>query len=334
MNQTFVCCTSYHLYISILESFKYREQGNKCFLIFITDKIKNAEDLIPVLERLKVFDLILPIKSYAITDNMLKRMGLFNFIFRRSAALVTVFEKHNPILIDYFSALNQTEFNLFMTNRSRAYFIIKYPKAFMRIHEDGLASYSKQISSVKVFIRKYVLRFPILKGYDDQVKEFWVQYPEKVEDKILRTKMKRLDLEGIEDSLNEDEKESVIKAFLSETRFLDFKNRALIITQPFSEIGMMTESEKINIYKAFIAQARKENLHVFLKAHPSERTDYHHVFGDEVSILPGIFPLEIFNLSSKFHFQTAYTVHSSSLVNLKYVDNKVFSNTQDLNPYH
>jgi len=326
MNQTFVCCTTYHLYISILEAFKHKKQGDQSLLVFILDKIKDADEIIPILEKIDAFEIIVPIKAYAITDKMKKKMGLFHFLFRRSKALVKLFEEGNHGLVEHFEFLNNSEFNLFNTNRSRAYFVIKYPKAYMRMHEDGLAAYMKQISSLRIFLRKYILRFPILKGYDDQVKEFWVQQPNKMKDKILKPKLKKLDLQQLEDGISKVQKTLIINSFLGESPFLISDNRALIITQPFSEIGMMTEQEKINIYKDFIANAKSEGLSVFLKAHPGELTNYSEVFGNDVVILPKIFPLEILNLSSDFNFKKAYTVHSSALGNLKYVDDKIFSN--------
>ena len=73
MNQTFVCCTTYHLYISILEAFKHKKQGDQSLLVFILDKIKDADEIIPILEKIDAFEIIVPIKAYAITDKMKKK---------------------------------------------------------------------------------------------------------------------------------------------------------------------------------------------------------------------------------------------------------------------
>lgn len=324
MNQTFVCCSTYHIYLAILEAYKYKKMGYESKLVFITDKIVEGEKLIHKLEKIDAFKTVIPIKGYSILKDLKKRVGIFNYIFNRASALKEVMEAENPQLLEYEEFFSNSELNLFEINRTRAYFIIKYPNNFMRMHEDGLSAYHKKLSYTRIFNRKYITRYPLLKGHDKQVKEFLVQFPEKIYDKVLKDKVRKLDVNLLENGLTEQEKIKIVSIFLDDYPIVDFEKRALIITQPLSELDFMSESEKINLYKDMITDAINDNCKVYIKTHPRERTDYKLVFGDSVIVMPKLFPLEVFNLSKAFNFEKGYTYHSSALGNLKYINKKIF----------
>jgi len=324
MNQVYVCCSTFHIYISILEAYKYKKMGHESILIFIIDKINDAENLIPVLKNIEVFDDIVPIKGYSITDRMKKKIGFFNYMFNRAQSLVNLFEEENPELVKYKDFIEHSELNLFEVNRTRAYFIIKYPKIFMRMHEDGYGAYSQKLSPIRIFNRKYITRFPLLKGHDEEVKEFKVQHPEKIFDKALKSKAKKMDLDALQDALSKEEKNKIVSSFLGENTIEESHNRALIVTQPLSEIGKMSEQKKVDIYSSMVEDAKTSGFNVYLKMHPRELTDYKSIFGNTIKMIPKLFPLEIFNLSSDFSFKKGYTISSTALGNLKYVEKKFF----------
>ena len=255
-------------------------------------------------------------------------------MINRAKALVKLMESENPQLLENEEFFRNSEFNLFEINRTRAYFIIKYPNNLMRMHEDGLSAYSRKLSYSRIFNRKYITRYPLLKGHDKQVKEFLVQYPEKIYDKVLKDKVKKLDINDLEKGLTETEKINIVSAFLDDYPILNSEKRALIITQPLSELNLMTESTKVNMYKDMVKDAIKHNYKVYIKMHPREQTDYKLLFEDSVIIMPKLFPLEVFNLSKAFNFEKGYTYHSSALGNLKYINEKVFYNKDGDDAYN
>ncbi|WP_299123939.1 glycosyltransferase family 52 [uncultured Winogradskyella sp.] len=328
MNQTFVCCTTYHIYLSILEAYKYKKLGYKSRLVFITDKIEDGEQLLPKLNKIDAFEAVVPIKAYSIIVDLKNKIGFFDYVFNRAKALKMRIEANNPQLLANKDFFLNSELNLFEINRSRAYFIIKYPDNFMRMHEDGLSAYERKLSKTRIFNRKYITRFPLLKGHDEQVKEFLVQYPEKVFDEVLKDKVKKLDIEALENGLTKTEKLNVVNAFLDHNLNLVNEKKALIITQPLSEMDLMSENKKIDIYKSMVEDANKQDYKVYLKTHPREKTDYYKIFGDSLILMPRLFPLEIFNLSEDFNFEIGYTYHSSALGHLKYCNQKVFYHEQ------
>lgn len=54
--------------------------------------------------------------------------------------------------------------------------------------EEGLGTYLHRMPKSRYLKRKYLIKFPILMGYDKQVKEILVQHPENMKDQFLRNK--------------------------------------------------------------------------------------------------------------------------------------------------
>lgn len=91
------------------------------------------------------------------------------------------------------------------------------------------------------------------------------------------------------------------------------ENKILLLTQPFSEDTLMTEEEKIKIYRD-IQESRKGNTFI-IKSHPREQTDYKKYF-PEVYIMPKDFPAELF-LFVDAKLKEVITVFSTAALNLK-----------------
>lgn len=72
------------------------------------------------------------------------------------------------------------------------------------------------------------------------------------------------------------------------------KNKEYILyTQPLSEDNIITELEKIEIYRKVISNYKKETL--IIKKHPREKTDYTKIFKN-IEVLDGYFPSEFIKL--------------------------------------
>jgi hypothetical protein len=81
----------------------------------------------------------------------------------------------------------------------------------------------------------------------------------------------------------------------------------VILTQPFSEEGIMTETRKIAMYRFILSQI---GTNVLIKPHPKEITNYKAHFSD-IRILNSKIPFELFALNNIF-FNRYITVTSSS----------------------
>ncbi|MBN1182304.1 MAG: hypothetical protein JXB49_08460 [Bacteroidales bacterium] len=86
----------------------------------------------------------------------------------------------------------------------------------------------------------------------------------------------------------------------------------LIITQPLSEDGIMSEDEKIKLFADIVSN--KDNNKIFIKPHPREITDYSKKFAN-IILLPKLFPLELLLNNNEIKIDKAFTYYSSSIVN-------------------
>ena len=86
----------------------------------------------------------------------------------------------------------------------------------------------------------------------------------------------------------------------------------VILTQPFSEDRVLTEEEKVEMYREQISSIDKSEI--VIKPHPRETTDYNLYFPDTFVFNKKI-PMELLNLLG-IHFSVAYTVSSTSAFNI------------------
>ena len=321
MNQTFVCCSTYHVYVSILEAYKFRKLGQESVLIFFNDVISGIDGFLQSVESIGVFKKIIVVQGYTIMRNMKKEHGWWKYITGRSEIIVDRYERNNPELLDYEKFITESEINLFQLNRTRAYFLIKYPNNFFRMYEDGYGVYQQKLPALRRFNRKYITKLPLLKGHDPQIKEVWVSFPEKVTDKILIPKLKKLEIDVLETALTDAEKAHIVQCMIGNIT-LRAEQSTVIITQPLSEDDYCSEEIKIELYRKLVDQELEDGNTVYIKTHPRERTVYPFA-GDKVVFLPKYFPLEVFNLAESLKIDKAVSFFSTALFNLKHVENKV-----------
>jgi uncharacterized protein YjhX (UPF0386 family) len=196
--------------------------------------------------------------------------------------------------------------------------------------EEGLGTYLHRMPKSRYLKRKYLIKFPILMGYDKQVKEILVQHPENMKDQFLRNKSVKMDLNLLQQNLSEIEKKQLINCFLGDEITFSQEKKMILITQPLSEDGHLTENVKIKLYKKVVEKAISEGYKVYIKQHPRETTDYTKLLSD-VSFIPKLFPIELLNLSKDFSFDLGFTFYSSSLENLQNIKKKVVLGMENLN---
>jgi hypothetical protein len=325
MNQVYCGCGVYHVYIAILKAYEDKRDGRKSILIVINDRTANIETLLPNLRALGVFEAVVSVASYSIFKGLKKKIGLKQYIFNRAASIVTAFEKKNPHILAYDDFIKKAEINLFHIVRTRAYFLIKYPKNTFRMMEEGTGTYVETMPFSRYIKRKYFMNYPLLMGYDKQVKEVVVQFPNQMKSKTLRTKAVALPLNDLENALTSVECKNLVSCFQGNTINLYTENKkAIILTQPLIAAGFQVSQDKmIAIYKDFVAEAKAAGVsEVYIKEHPREDLDYSKFISD-VLFIPKLMPIEILNLDSKILFDYAYTICSGSIDNLINVKNKV-----------
>jgi uncharacterized protein YjhX (UPF0386 family) len=118
--------------------------------------------------------------------------------------------------------------------------------------EEGLGTYLHRMPKSRYLKRKYLIKFPILMGYDKQVKEILVQHPENMKDQFLRNKSVKMDLNLLQQNLSEIEKKQLINCFLGDEITFSQEKKMILITQPLSEDGHLTENVKIKLYKKVV----------------------------------------------------------------------------------
>ena len=150
-------------------------------------------------------------------------------------------------------------------------------------------------------------------GFSDKIIGIYMNGIFKIPDKI-QNKVIYLDIKGLFNKLSIEKKEKLFNIFNLELEVLNkMENKILLLTQPFSEDTLMTEEEKIKIYRD-IQESRKGNTFI-IKSHPREQTDYKKYF-PEVYIMPKDFPAELF-LFVDAKLKEVITVFSTAALNLK-----------------
>ena len=324
MNQTYVGCSMYHVYLSILLAYKNKREGDKSLLVIIEDRTLGITDYVEPIKSLGVFEDVVCIKGYTPIRKLKKEASKFNSIFKRASTLKSIFEDMNPRLSQYDSFISDSEINLYHIVNSRAYFLIKYPKNNFRMIEEGTGTYKHKMPVSRKLKRK-LMSYPLLMGYDKQVKEVLVQKPQEMEDALLRDKSIKLNLEKLQSDLSEIDKRSIITCFnLLDLDVYSDSKKAIILTQPLIGAGFkVTEDEIIAIYKEMIDNAKSRQMVVYLKMHPREDIDYVKAYKkDQVKVIPKLIPIEVLNLDSKIFFDEAHTICSGSIDNLLHVKHK------------
>ena len=176
--------------------------------------------------------------------------------------------------------------------------------------------------SLSGWIKSKLLGYPKKHGRDSFIKEILVQQPQRVPVNISH-KAKRIDYGDLVQSLTAVEKQKLVEVFMKEAVSLEgVFPRLLLLTQPLSEDGFISEEYKIALYERIISEYG-EGFKIYLKPHPRELTDYLTCF-ENIELIPGSFPIELLNVNDSLHFDRGVTIFSTSLNNFKWVDEKVF----------
>lgn len=194
-------------------------------------------------------------------------------------------------------------------------FIYRKSKVVILVEEGAnLYAYPKP-NKLNLLIKNVFYNVSIDFYKDDKLRKILVQFPDRYPDHLTK-KTEKFDLLGNMKCINGRTKELIIDVFLekhsaSELKQINSNKKLIIVTQPLSEDGFITEKEKISLYKEII-ENHKDNYQIFLKKHPRERTTYRF---DNVTELSGSFPSEIF-LMLEMKFNKAVGICTSAILTI------------------
>lgn len=192
------------------------------------------------------------------------------------------------------------------------YFIEKKCDVFLCEH--GLINYQFEFKSKIDKIKKYIFGMEKPYGRCEYVKKIYLTGLAPLPQDIAH-KVEIIDLKKIWKTMKEKQQEEIldILSFDFDIR-KKLKDRDMILfTQPLSENGIITESEKIEIYSKIIKKYPKDRL--IIKTHPREKTDYKNIFQENL-VLDNPFPFEILNLL-EVKFNRAITLFSTAALSLE-----------------
>jgi len=132
--------------------------------------------------------------------------------------------------------------------------------------------------------------------------------------KNIQKKVEVVDLKQLWSRKTKDEQKKIICYFGLNDELLDIlkTKNIVLLTQPISEDGLVTESEKIDIYRSIIAKYDEEDI--VIKPHPREKTDYSKYLKD-ILVFDSPVPFELFGFMG-LKIEKVITLFSTAALNL------------------
>ncbi|MED5073453.1 polysialyltransferase family glycosyltransferase [Anoxybacillus geothermalis] len=283
----FVCRSYYHIYCAVKCSDKFSQTTILC-IDYQLDKKKlqrMKERIEKIFSNIKV---IISTKSYKDVKSKLNN-------------------DYDEIYLFHWVVYKMPEMYIYMRFKNSIFYMI----------EDGVNHYGgiqKSIINKKIYL-KYLINYLLIRRKDlvlkDNVKNIYVtyldKYPEYMKEKLVL----------LETIFNKDINEELLDIFEINIPRIDNAKIAIVLTQPLSEDGFISESKKIEIYMETVNELVKKGYLVFFKSHPREKTKYS--FSTDVVVLDKDFPAEILNFTGiKFNIAVAVSSGSLETINADY----------------
>lgn len=174
-------------------------------------------------------------------------------------------------------------------------YFLRYP---FYLIEDGLGNYEH----VEVYRKQYEERYFLNKvlgrkkrlGLENNVKKIYLTGMKEVDARI-KDKVEIINLKELWLLKTEEEKKQILDILgIDHETLRRIKNcKNVVLTQPLSEDLVLTEEEKIEIYKKILNGYLESEL--LIKPHPREKTDYSKIFS-QATVLKSNFPFEIISI--------------------------------------
>lgn len=199
--------------------------------------------------------------------------------------------------------------------------------------EDGTINYNEKILSEeknkklkKIKINHFMKKVIVEKikkeyrrfGLSEKIQEIYLTGLLPIPD-LIKNKVKIINISDEWEKLSKKDKEEILGVFkISSKSFENLKvekNKVLLLTQPLSEDKIITEKEKIDIYREILLKENGKNI--YIKTHPREKTNYKEVFKEfNINIIENSFPIEICLLLD-IKFEKVITLFSTGALSFK-----------------
>ncbi|MEG1475445.1 MAG: glycosyltransferase family 52 [Longicatena sp.] len=256
-----------------------------------------------------------------------------NVIFNESKYGNCIRIKNHSGLIGKFFSFFSFYYSVFFNKKIRSLFCDSYDfygqdhlffsRPFLKdftLIEDGVANYlvTKRKWYTRAILGKNIF------GTSPKVKSIYLSGMLDSVPKNIQRKIIYFDLKAAWDILAKEGKENINDLFLYNNKKIHAPHvDIMLLTQPLSEDGVITEDRKIHIYAEIIASLKGKNI--VLRKHPRERTDYKRIF-PSIIINESKCPIElaVLNFSS---IDTVITLYSGGIFSIP-CNKKIFKGTE------
>lgn len=312
----YVCVTLYHVYIALLKIFSYKENKKAIVILLNANNEHVYNQFVYIYNQLLKLGFNCAIRLRTKRNEFLGRENKFN-----RQQLTFVEKQMEEIHAKHFTLYNFAWNNSYVY--STASMLYKKCKDAVFIEESTLIAKVPIEKKWKTLLHKYIYG-GVNYIKDDKLKEILVQKPELFPQE-WQSKIRPLQISSMIGLLTEEDKLDILRIMSKHGErlqgMLGETGLGIIYSNPFSEDGLISESEKINnLIK--ICNLYKKYGRVILKLHPRDTSVY--PVGEEITVLPGSFPSELLSLlGCKFKYAVAV---SSSAVDTTNADYKINMN--------
>ncbi len=199
--------------------------------------------------------------------------------------------------------------------------------------EEGILNYNDNIlkNEFEKKIEKVRIFHNIKKSIIEKIKKDYKRFglSEKIEKiyltgllpipNLIKDKVEIININELWSNLSQEAKKEILEVFnMDIKKFQILKEddrKILLLTQPLSEDKIITEEEKIKIYREIIE--KQNGRKIYIKAHPREKTNYKEVFKNfNIEVIENTFPIELFLLLN-IKFDKVITLFSTGALNFK-----------------
>ncbi|WP_373076932.1 glycosyltransferase family 52 [Fusobacterium mortiferum] len=292
--------------------------------------IKNSKDIIHLF--------ILPEHLYNVGRNLSKRYNVIYFEKDPGLKKIIKHIKYYLKIKKIIKKLKCEKNNIYYGSHFFNYLFLKNNLVYKL--EDGFGSYIEvENKSIKAKIKELIDQLLFLSiFYQKKVNK--IDLSDKLANKIyvtemskniifnkkIKNKIEKINLKELWNQKNKQEKNEILSIFNFDKKLVEkFKLRnVILLTQPLSEDGIITEQEKINIYSKILKNYSPNKM--IIKVHPREKTSYN-LFFPEVEVIKQDFPIELLELLN-IKINIVITLFSSGIFNFSDNVEKKFYGTK------
>ena len=224
-----------------------------------------------------------------------------NIIFRVFKRLVIIFKRAYGITrlrIILFFKKRKYNFDVYgQANLNFSFPLYEYENSYLI--EDGVLNYmdlgvpsynKKKFDWLYKYMGFHVDNYLEAFGTHKKKKKIYLTQNEVPE--VIRDKTEVIDIKQLWVNKTEDEKNKILEIYnLKDSVNKIDNNTVLLLTECFSEDGLLPFNEEIKIYKELI-EKQNDTTNLIIKTHPREKKNYKKIF-PEFTIIDQPFPLEI-----------------------------------------